>query len=188
MSTKNTEQNKENKGVKLNIDSIFTIASLAHSYFVANGCYDEVFEISGVPQQFIQKCVVGGRTMMASNTKTNITAKINDFDAVSLYPSAMKRLKGFLKGLPKVITNLDYEDVKLKDGFFVEINPLSIAIKREFPLISYINPLTGVREFSNELKGNLFVDKTTLKDMIEFQGLKFEIIRRYYFEYGSIQK
>ena len=177
--------------VNIDIDSVLTIASLAHKYFINSGCYNGVFEISGVPQMFMQKCVVGGRTMMSDNKKVNIDVIINDFDAVSLYPSAMKRLKGFLKGLPKVITNLAkpgepvaYEDIKNKDGYFVEIKPLSIAKNRKFSLMSYLNKETGVREFTNEIRENIFVDKIALEDLIEFQGLKFEIIRGYYFDEG----
>jgi len=170
--------------VKIDIDGILTIASLAHNYFVNQKCYDGVFQISGIPQMFIQKCVVGGRTMMSNNKKEIIKKVINDFDAVSLYPSAMKRLQGFLKGLPKVITNLNYDFLKSVDGYFVEIKPLSIGIKRDFPLMSYINKETGVREFTNEVKGNLFVDKIALEDLITFQDLKFEIVRGYYFDEG----
>jgi len=172
------------KCVDIDIDGILTIASLAHNYFVDQRCYDDVFQISGIPQMFIQKCVVGGRTMMSNNKKQIIKKVINDFDAVSLYPSAMKRLEGFLKGLPKVITNLTYDFLKSVDGYFVEIKPLSVGKNRNFPLMSYVNKETGVREFTNEVKGNLFVDKIALEDLITFQDFKFEIIRGYYFDEG----
>lgn len=170
--------------VKIDIDEILTIASLAHKYFVNDKCYDDVFQISGIPQMFIQKCVVGGRTMMSNNKKQIIKKVINDCDAVSLYSSSMNRLEGFLKGLPKVITNLTYDFLKSVDGYFVEIKPLSIGIKRSFPLMSYVNKETGVRQFTNEVKGNIFVDKIALEDLIRFQDLKFEIVRGYYFDEG----
>ena len=170
--------------VKIDIDGILTIASLAHNYFINEKCYEDVWQLSGIPQMFIQKCVVGGRTMMSNNKKQIIKKIINDFDAVSLYPSAMKRLQGFLKGLPKVITNLTYEFLKSVDGYFVEIKPLSVGRSRDFPLMSYINKKTGVREFTNEIKGNIFVDAIALEDLMTHQDLKFEIVRGYYFDDG----
>lgn len=43
---------------------------------------------------FIQKCIVGGRVMCAENKKMVVEENIDDFDAVSLYPSAMSRMMG----------------------------------------------------------------------------------------------
>ena len=75
-----------------------TISSLADHYVKTQGCYDGVCELSGVPRIFIQNCIVGGRVMCSGNKKRKILKRetydeqINDFDAVSLYPSAMARL------------------------------------------------------------------------------------------------
>lgn len=41
--------------------------------------------------------------MSRDNKKWNIKGKIEDFDAVSLYPSAMNELPGFLKGKAKIL-------------------------------------------------------------------------------------
>ena len=172
---------------KIDINQIATIASLSHRYLCKEGCYKGVYELSGIPQKFIQKCVVGGRTMIANNKKNKLvddSTKIQDFDAVSLYPSAMNRMDGFLKGVPKVIKNLDYNDLKLKDGYFVEIKIKSIGIKRAFPLISKVN-IDGVRVFSNDLIGeHIHIDKIALEDLIIFQDVDFEIIKGYYFDEG----
>lgn len=172
---------------KLDINQIVTIASLSHKYLCKEGCYKGVYELSGIPQKFIQKCVVGGRTMIANNKKNKLVddnTKVQDFDAVSLYPSAMYRMEGFLKGVPKVIKNIDYNDLKLKDGYFVEIKIKSIGIKREFPLISKVN-IDGVRIFSNDLIGeHIYIDKIALEDLIRFQDVDFEIIKGYYFDDG----
>lgn len=178
------------KLVNLDINNILTIASLAHKYFINEGCYEGVYEISGVPQQFIQKCVVGGRTMCCNNEKqifnlkNNKKLKMQDFDAVSLYPSAMKRMDGFLKGLPKVIKNLDFNEIKKYDGYFIEIKIKKVGIKRQFSQMSYIND-KGVRIFTNEMIGKtIYVDKIALEDMIEFQKIEFDVIRGYYFNEG----
>jgi hypothetical protein len=172
---------------KLDINNILTIASLSHRYLINEGCYEGVYNLSGIPRAFIQRCVVGGRVMCANNEKRKYeetNKNIIDFDAVSLYPSAMARLDGFLLGIPKVITNFNYENIKNYDGYFIEIVIKNVGIKRAFPLMSYKND-DGVRIFSNEMKGKiLFVDKITLEDLIKFQNIEFDIIRGYYFDNG----
>jgi hypothetical protein len=169
---------------KLDIDFILTGASLAHQYFVIQGCYNGVNELGGVPQLFIQGCVVGGRVMCAENKKIKLDYVVNDFDAVSLYPSAMYRMDGFLIGTPKVIENLDYNWIKEQDGYFIDIIIKGVGIHRKFPLMSYKNE-AGVRVFTNDMIGRTIrVDKYTLEDMIKFQNVTFDVIRGYYFNEG----
>lgn len=180
----NTFNNWMKEGVNIDIDSLMTIASLAHKYFVNTGCYNDVYALSGIPQMFIQGCVVGGRTMVSNNTKISLQDDVNDFDAVSLYPSAMYRMDGFLKGKPKVISNLSYEWLKLQDGYFVDIEIKSVGTKYNFPLMSAKNE-EGIRIFSNDMIGKTIrVDKYTLEDLIEFQQITFHVIRGYYFDEG----
>lgn len=170
--------------VKIDIDGVLTVASLSHKYFVKQGCYAGVAELSGIPQMFIQGCVVGGRTMCSENKKIKIEGKINDFDAVSLYPSAMNRMDGFLKGIPKILTNLTYDFLKKQDGYFVDIRITGVGVKRKFPLVSTKNE-EGVRIFSNDVIGSIIrVDRYSLEDLIQFQGLTFEVLRGYYFNEG----
>ena len=47
----------------LDVDNCITIQSMASSFMLKPGCYDNVYQVSGVIQQFISKCVVGGRVM-----------------------------------------------------------------------------------------------------------------------------
>lgn len=170
--------------VSIDINKIMTIASLAHRYFVNEGCYDGVFQLSGVPQIFIQGSVVGGRTMVSDNKKYSIEDRVNDFDAVSLYPSAMKRMDGFLKGKPKVIDDKSYDFISKQDGYFVDIIINSVGIKRSFPLMSFKNQ-EGIRMFSNDMVGKTIrVDKYSLEDLIKFHEITFDVIRGYYFNEG----
>jgi hypothetical protein len=172
--------------VDIDIDNVLTIASLAHKYFVNQGCYDEVKLLGGIPQSFIQGCVVGGRTMTSNNEKIIVNEVLNDFDAVSLYPSAMSRMPGFLKGCPKVIPDdcLSYDWLKTQDGYFVDVVIKSVGINRDFPLISAKND-DGIRMFSNDMVSKTIrVDKTTLEDLIEFQKIEFDVIRGYFFNDG----
>jgi hypothetical protein len=57
------------------------------------------------------KAIHGGRVMCAWNQKYDIEENISDFDAVSLYPSAMARLY-CVEGMPEVIEDLSYESLK----------------------------------------------------------------------------
>jgi hypothetical protein len=177
-----------NTQVNINIDNISTIASLAHRFFIMQGCYEDVYELSSIPQSFIQKCVVGGRVMCSENKKIKFdrtsNKRIADFDAVSLYPSAMSRMDGFLKGLPKIIKNLNFNEIKNQDGYFVEIKIKSVGKHRKFPLMSYITE-EGIRNFTNEMENKtMFVDKITLEDIIKYHEIEFDIIRGYYFDEG----
>lgn len=175
----------------IDINDKLTIASLAHEYLINYGCYDGVYKLGGVPQMFIQSCVVGGRTMCSENKKAiydNEERIKNDFDATSLYPSAMSRMDGFLLGKPKVITDLSYSTIQNYDGYFVEVMITDVGINRKFPLCSFKND-DGVRIFANDLIGKTFkMDKTSLEDLIKFQDVKFEIIRGYYFNEGHNKK
>jgi len=169
------------EAIDIDIYEVSTIPGLVHRYFIDEGCYEGVKQLSGVSRAFIQKCVVGGRTMMSNNKKTVVIDKINDFDAVSLYPSAMKRMKGFLKGSPKVLNNLSYYFLKEQDGYFVKIEITKINKHRAFPLSSEV--INGVRTFNNNPKV-LFIDKIALEDLIKYQDIEFNIIQGYYFNEG----
>jgi len=176
----------------IDIDNILTSPSLSYNYFIDNGCFDDVYKLSGIPRQFIQKCVVGGRVMCSENEKNILLNYCGaDYDACSLYPSAKYRLGeigGFLIGSPKVLTNFNYEVVKKYDGYFVEIVIVDVGIKRKFPLMSYIND-DGIRVFTNDMIGKkMFIDKIGLEDLIKFQNVKFKILKGYYFDEGRNNK
>ena len=118
--------------------------------------------------------------MANSGKKCHVRGKVADFDACSLYPSAMKRLGGYLLGAPKVLgpDQLDYEFLRQQDGFFVKVRVTSVANRRQFPLASVVNRQTGARDWSNELEGKeLYLDKAGLEDLIRFQGVEFEVLK-----------
>jgi len=196
------------EAINLDIHDYMTLPSMANDYLVRAGCYDGVLKLSGVPRHFIQNCVVGGRTMCRRNEKflsiadkskyqkyiqTNgkndnvVNHKLADFDAVSLYPSAMSRMKGFLKGKPKVIT--DFDSIKNTcDGYYVCIEITKVGKKYDFPCASLLTE-DGVRNFTNDLVGNkLYVDKIALEDMIRFQNVEYNFIKGYYYDEGFNDK
>ena len=173
----------------LNIDYYVSSASIAHDYMLKEDVYDGCFALSGLAREFIQQAMVGGRTMMSENKQKHIKNNVDDFDAVSLYPSAMKRLGeigGYLKGTPKIINDLTYDFLKKQDGYFVEILVKKVNKHYKFPLMSKMGE---VREFTNNMEGEMIVvDKITLEDLIHYQEIEFEIIKGYYYNEGRNNK
>jgi hypothetical protein len=177
---------------ELDINNFVSLPAIAQQYLINRDCYDGIYYLQGIPQIFISRCVVGGRTMLRDNTPQKITnSRISDYDGVSLYPSAMKFIKGFLKGLPKVLKDCigeTYDKIPDyltdKDGYFLKIIVKEVGINRHFPLGSIIAD-NKTRNFTNDLVGHIqYVDNYMLEDLIEFQKIKFEIVQGYYFNEG----
>ena len=84
---------------------------------------------SGVVQHYISRCIVGGRCMTNSDKMYHVKRKLADFDACSLYPSAMFRMLGYLKGTPNVSKTLCYNFLKQQSGYFIRITIKSIGNK-----------------------------------------------------------
>lgn len=158
-------------------------SQLAQRFMEINGVFEDVYMVSSTPREYMMKCIEGGRVMCADNEKHNIELKVADFDAVSLYPSAMDRLGGYLKGKPKVLKDLSYEFLKNCDGYFVQILITKCKTKRSFSLMSDKND-DNIRVYDNELPKKMFVCKQKLEDLIQFQGITFEIINGYYYNEG----
>ena len=108
----------------LDIDHYLTIQSLASDLMLKSGCYNNVFQISGVLQQYIARAVVGGRCTTANNKMYHVKKKTADFDACSLYPSAMYYMDGLLEGLPEVLRNTSYEFLKQQGCYFIRIKTI----------------------------------------------------------------
>ena len=128
----------------LDVDNPIIIQSMASSFMLKFGCYGNVYQISGVIQQFISRCVVGGRVMTNPNKQYHVKKKIADFDACSLYPSAMYFVEGLLKDRPKVISDKYYEFLKQQDGYFARIKIIKLNKHLGFPLTSKLNEDSGV--------------------------------------------
>lgn len=172
-----------------------TLPSMANKYFTNNGAYEGCFNIGSAPRKFIQEAVIGGRVMMANNVKQCIQARIQDFDAVSLYPSAMKRIAtdigGYLKGLPRIIEEeqLNDEFLKAQDGYFIELEITKVGVNRAFSLVNYKDE-NGIRQFKNQecVGKRMILDKISIEDMVKFQKIEYRIIRGYYFNEGRNPK
>lgn len=175
---------------ELDLKNYCSIASMSLDYLIINNVFDGCYKLAGTPQQFIQKCVVGGRVMLSHNEKKIRVGNIADFDAVAEYPSAMFRMEGILKGKPKVIENKDLNWLMKQDGFFIKcICKNTPTINRAFPCLSLIDDDTKSRNFTNNIKNEIFyLDKTSYEDCVKFQGLEFEVLSGYYYNEGRNPK
>lgn len=169
----------------IDINVMNTLGAIAKRYIENNNCLDGVCYLSNIPYKFIYNSVVGGRVMTNQNKKYIVNEKLQDFDAVGLYPSAMYSFDGFIKGEPKVINNenLNMEFLNKTTHYFIEIEILKVNKKREFPLLSIIED--NCRNFTNNIIGHKFiVDKYCLEDLIKYQQIEYKIIKGYYFDEG----
>ena len=129
---------------ELDVDNFITIQYMASSFMLKSGCYDNVYQVPGAIQQFISRCVVGGRVMTNSNKQYHVKTKIADFDACSLYPSAMHYMDGF-GDKPKVLSDKTCESLKQQGGYFVRNKIIKLNKHLDSPLTSKLNEESGVR-------------------------------------------
>ena len=162
-----------------------TVQPMASTFMLKSGCYNNLYQASGALQQFITKCVVGGRVATASNTQYHVKKKLTDFDACSLYPSAMYKMGGFLEGKPKALRNTFYEFFKQQDGYFIRIKIIKLNRHLDFPLTSKINEESGVRDFIDDMDNEIiYIDKVSFGDLTTFHDAQFEMIEGYYYNDG----
>ena len=68
---------------ELYVDNYITIQSVASSCMLKSGCYDHAHQLSGVLQQYISKCVVGGRVKSATNNMDQVANTTSHVDVVA---------------------------------------------------------------------------------------------------------
>jgi len=180
----------------LNIDNFVSVNHLTNKYLQNYGCTDGVYELGGVPRDFIQNCVTGGKCMLRHNQvqKYEGPDQIADFDAVSLYPSAMAEMPGMLRGKPKIIPNDCTHEIleKLIEGgkkgaWFAKIRVMKIGKKWQMPICNLRTKTKRV--FTNDMIGKeMFCSHVVAQDMVKFQGIEYEVIKGYYFDEGYNKK
>jgi hypothetical protein len=170
----------------LDIEKFLSISSIADAYMIKKGCYDGCYTISGNYRRFIMKCIYGGRVMSKHYLKHLITdKKISDFDACSLYPSSINRMKGFPKGKP---TGFYGDYIKKYDMYFVEVKITKVGKILDFPIIPY-RQKDGSVIYSNKIRNqSVYVDKYMLEDIVNFHKAEYKIIRGVGFDQGFNDK
>lgn len=167
----------------LDLYDYLSIASISHSFMKAQGAYDGVNELAGVHRDFIQKTIRGGRVMCADNAMWKVERPMDDFDAVSLYPSAMAMMPGLPTGDPTVIdadcvgSSKDGVLAKLQGrytAFYVRIMIDAVGKSRHFPQINHVDE-KGSLQYVNECV-EMYVDNIALEDLVTFQKVEFTVI------------
>ena len=178
------------KEFNINPFEFVSISSLANEVFKKNVYYPNgnLYEVGGHVREFMAQAVYGGRCMSAYNKKWNVKdVPISDYDAVSLYPSAMSRLYT-VEGRPEVInysaqylTSIPPELAKYS-AFIIEIKITKVNKHYPFPLIvqhTEDGNLNKDSDIDEEHPVTLVVDNIYLEDLINFQYITFDVIRGY---------
>ena len=187
------------ESLKIDVNKTLTAPSLANQYFTRE-IYEKIpdyYLYGGIVRAFIQKAVYGGRCMTRLNKRWSVNEELADFDAVSLYPSAMNRLY-CVKGKPEVLKpeelNTTYllnntcgEDEqpnknKPISSYVVEILITNINKHLAFPCVVYKDKTTNTNkndDGENAIGKHAVVDNITLEDWIKYNGLECEVLRGY---------
>ncbi|MBR4316128.1 MAG: hypothetical protein IKP65_04065, partial [Alphaproteobacteria bacterium] len=188
------------ESLEIDIDKVLTAPSLANQYFERE-IYKKIpnfYKYSGRIRAFIQKAVYGGRCMTRDNQKWKIeNCKLYDYDARSLYPSAMNRLycqTGKCEVLEDKELDLNYllehtagenEQPDSLNGryissYVVEIEITKVGKHLHFPLIVVKDKKTGINKNTNDAVGvKMVVDNIMLEDFVKFQNVECNLIRGY---------
>jgi len=170
------------------LHSYLTISSLTNSYMGLNGAFDDVYSVRANLREYISGAIYGGRVNVCNEYKKMvINEKINDYDAVSLYPSAIRRMcleMGIPKGTAKKIINFNIND----DYFIARFKITAINKKQQNPFIG-VKSKDGL-DYINEIKEPVIVtiDKITLEDYINFHQIEYEFIDGVYWNEGFNKK
>lgn len=195
------------EGLGLDLFAYLSISAVAYAY-TKKEAYDkeDIYEYTGELRDYIRQAVYGGRCMTRCNISYSIRDDpIDDFDACSLYPSAMSVMK-IPKGMPKKFMShnienhttgeLDNEDKEkiLQDLYNGDIHAAIFRIRitdigrpLAFPLIPQKDK-NNVWQYKNEVPVELFVDDVMLKDLIQWQQITFDIIEGIYWNDGYSTK
>lgn len=172
------------------IYDFLTISSFADDYFKCRNVYEGTFEVQGGLKKYLSKAVFGGRVNVCQEFKKKVINKvINDFDGVSLYPSAINRLCDEF-GLPiGTAKRLNDKIISDKDYYVVDIEITKIGKKQQNPFIAIKSDVS--LNYTNEIPvGGLFttVDRFTLEDYIKFHEIEYRIIDGVYWNEGFNKK
>lgn len=165
----------------LDIKDCLTISKLALSS--VSDCIQDIQTVTGNLRKFMSNAVYGGRVYSNPQyTKKVINKEISDFDACSMYPSAMIRISnefGFPTQKWEHTLPSDWNRIfNSKEHYYiVKIKLLSIGKKIQIPTVcvktndgsDYLNEIPKQDTF-------LTVDKVTLEDMIKFQHITYEFV------------
>ena len=195
------ERPESTSPLKASIDEELTIPGLSFSFF-RKECFSkktdgkQIYGFTGALRQYEQQGIRGGRCMTRDNESWWIKKdhmKLQDFDAVSLYPSAVKRLYCFLgkpKRLPEEFRNKSAEyllsHTPAFDGFTVTCLVKKINKPLHFPLLSYKDKVKGCC-WTNDARPTepIVLNEINIQDLIDYQQAEIEVIDGYVWNEGK---
>ena len=197
------------------VDKCITTASLAHRYMIKEGCLDGVEQLEGCVREYVQQSVVGGRVMTRNNTtneyrdpegldhddsidpKDRQDQGLVDFDAVSLYPTAMTKIPGYPVGRPTKFMgdpekaserrpelSADPSDDPLDqsknqdDPFYVAtVRVTKLNAPLIFSTLSIVSQDDSVRNWGKVSVGDVMIlNKVQIESARKHEGVEFEFI------------
>ena len=181
------------KELDVNIFDYLSISAIAKRVLEINvySKCKELYEYGTHVKMFIDSGIYGGRTMCAYNKKWHVKEPLADFDAVSLYPSAMKRLKLQL-GKPEPINfdkNIIRETPLEYKTYVIEIEIIDVRKHYPFPLLCQkgskgnewndtVN-VENMKEISEENPVRMILDNIYLEDLCTYSHIRYKALRGY---------
>lgn len=193
---KKFEQMTMNLFNNINGLNFITISGLSY-YIMKKNCFKDLEAYTGDIKGFIRKSIRGGRCMVRRNQKIKVDAEVVDFDACSLYPSAMNRL--FLP-TGNVYASNNEEEIKelfekrlMLENQIIEDNNRNVSAmiikckikrinkERDFPLLSYVKD--GISYYNNNMEGRIvYLTHFELEDFIKYQEGSVEFLEAIYWK------
>lgn len=188
------EGGEEGDTCELDCFSCVSLPQFATEVLRASGCLDGVYQLSGLLRSYTQQAVFGGKVGSEGNLPLAVMVEeedsIADFDACSLYPTAMwtiSELGGFPTGVPK-----RWKDgMNLRDpGLTYYVVTVEVvkgpAVPLNFPILPK-DTATGGRHYTNDWRpGDLLTaNRVTLLDAMEHQGMEFKVLCGVYWNEGG---
>ena len=174
----NKFQQMINDDFEIDVFTVCSASSLAYKVFLKNVLLfdSRIKATSGFVDQYIRGALVGGRCMVRDNKAFHTKIPLVDFDARSLYPSAMNILdiplgeaKGFIGDIPKKATY-----------YICDILIHKIENPRHFPLVRIDGQWCDTFE-----ERTIRVDKRTLEDLDQFYDIDYEVKQGIYWNQGT---
>ncbi len=177
----------------LDMYNSLTISSITDKFVKKEGCYDGVQEVCGNLRHYIAQATPGGRVHANTDyVKKTVKKMIEDFDACSLYPSAMYRMcreMGVCIGQCKRLETHNLKDIEKFSYSILTVNILKVNKEQQMPFIQ--RRCDGISEYINKvpLEGmKTIIDIITLQDYIKFHKIDYEILDGVYWNEGYNKK
>lgn len=164
-----------------------TISSLTYNYILTRGCFDGVYEVCGNLRAYIAKAVYGGRVHANEKyVKKVIEGRIGDYDANSLYPSAMVRICE-TGGIPKGEAKRFNENIETwRDKFYSILTVRINKVRKEQQMPFIANRGKETLNYTNNAEDKIMViDSLTLEDYIKYHDIEYELIDGVYWNNGG---